>query len=152
MAILVKLQTEYIRFMSSLYRDGFLDSQFLELQKLQDDSNRDFVVEMASLYFKEAEKLLNILTMSLQQQVVDFKQLDIDIHQFKGSSSSIGAQRVKGALIAFRNVCKEKNLDGCMQCLQLAKSEHFLVKNKLETLFRVEQQIVAAGGGIPIIS
>ncbi|MCE3216114.1 hypothetical protein HAX54_004957 [Datura stramonium] len=125
-----KLQIDYITFMSSLYR---------ELQKLQDESNPDFVVEVASFFFDD-------------QQVVNFKQVDAHVHQFKGSSSSIGAQRVKNVLIAFRNFCEEKNLDGCMQYLQHAKHEYFLVKNKLETLFRLEQQILDGGGTIPVIS
>ncbi|CAN4093154.1 unnamed protein product [Withania somnifera] len=152
MEIVGKLQKEYFAFMSSLYREGFLDSQFLQLQKLQDENSPDFVVEVTSLFFDDAEKLLNNLTISLQQQVVDFKLVDAHVHQFKGSSSSIGAERVKNVLVAFRNFCEEKNLDGCMQCLQHAKCEYFLVKNRLETLFSLEQQIQAAGGRIPIIS
>ncbi|XP_009786497.1 histidine-containing phosphotransfer protein 1-like [Nicotiana sylvestris] len=152
MEIVGKLQNRFMEFMRSLYREGFLDDQFLQLQKLQDESNPDFVVEVVSLFFEDSEKLLNNLAMALQQQVVDYKQVDAHVHQFKGSSSSIGAQRVKNACVAFRNFCEEKNLEGCMQCLQHAKHEYFLVKNKLETLFRLEQQILAAGGTVPVLS
>nr|XP_016484641.1 PREDICTED: histidine-containing phosphotransfer protein 1-like [Nicotiana tabacum] len=112
MEIVGKLQNQFMEFMRSLYREGFLDDQFLQLQKLQDESNPDFVVEVVSLFFDDSEKLLNNLAMALQQQVVDFKQVDAHVHQFKGSSSSIGAQRVKNACVAFRNFCEEKNLEG----------------------------------------
>ncbi|OIT39486.1 PREDICTED: histidine-containing phosphotransfer protein 1-like [Nicotiana attenuata] len=152
MEIVGKLQNQFMEFMRSLYREGFLDYQFLQLQKLQDESNPDFVVEVVSLFFEDSEKLLNNLAMALQQQVVDYKQVDAHVHQFKGSSSSIGAQRVKNACVAFKNFCEEKNLEGCVQCLQHAKHEYFLVKNKLETLFRLEQQILAAGGTVPVLS
>ncbi|KAK4357323.1 hypothetical protein RND71_022933 [Anisodus tanguticus] len=152
MEIVGKLQKQFMDFMSSLYSEGFLDDQFLQLQKLQDESNPDFVVEVVTLFFDDSEKILNNLAMALQQQVVDFKHVDAHVHQFKGSSSSIGAQRVKNACVAFKKICEEKNLEGCMQCLQHSKHEYFLVKNKLETLFRLEQQILAAGGMIPIIS
>ncbi|KAG5603372.1 hypothetical protein H5410_034742 [Solanum commersonii] len=40
----------------------------------------------------------------------------------------------------------------CVQCLQQVKHEYFLVKNKLETLMRLEKQILAAGGMIPDVS
>nr|GMD20013.1 histidine-containing phosphotransfer protein 1-like [Ipomoea batatas] len=151
MDVVHQLQKQFVDLIASLYREGFLDDQFLQLQKLQDDSNPDFVFEVVSLFFEDSEKLINNLATALQQSVVDFNQVDAHVHQFKGSSSSIGAQRVKNACVSFRNFCEEKNLDGCVQCLQLVKNEYFVVKNKLETLLRLEQQILAAGGKIPIL-
>ncbi|XP_049411652.1 histidine-containing phosphotransfer protein 1-like [Solanum stenotomum] len=152
MEIVAKLQKQFMDFISALYRERFLDDQFLQLQKLQDESNPDFVFEVVSLFFEDSEKLINNLAAALQQQVVDFKQVDSHIHQFKGSSSSIGAHRVKNACMAFKTFCEEKNIEGCVQCLQQVKHEYFLVKNKLETLMRLEKQILAAGGRIPDLS
>lgn len=146
-----QMQRQWVDYTKSLFLEGFLDGQFLQLQQLQDESNPDFVVEVVSLFFEDSEKLLNDLTRALEQPSVDFKRVDAHVHQFKGSSSSIGAQRVKNACIAFRNFCEEQNTDGCVRCVQQVKQEYYLVKNKLETLFAMEQQIVAAGGSIPIL-
>ncbi|CAN1149856.1 Histidine-containing phosphotransfer protein 1, partial [Linum perenne] len=130
---------------------GFLDSQFAQLQLLQDESNPDFVVEVVSLFFEDSDRLLDDLTKALDpQQGVDFKKVDAHVHQLKGSSSSIGAQRVKNACVAFRSFCDEQNIEGSLRCLQQVKQEYYLVKNKLENLIRLEQQIVAAGGSIPM--
>nr|GMD66795.1 histidine-containing phosphotransfer protein 1-like [Ipomoea batatas] len=137
MEVVGQLQKQFVAYMASLYREGFLDDQFLQLQKLQDQSNPDFVVEVVSLFFEDSEKLINNMANAFQQQVVDFKQVDAHVHQLKGSSSSIGAQRVKNACVSFRNHCEERSLDGCVRCLQVLKNEYFLVKNKLETLIRV---------------
>nr|XP_025611698.1 histidine-containing phosphotransfer protein 1 isoform X2 [Arachis hypogaea] len=95
--------------------------------------------------------LLSSLLICRDQKSVDFKMVDAHVHQLKGSSSSIGAQRVKNCCIAFRNFCEEQNIDGCLKCLHQVKQECCLVKNKLETLFRLEQQIMAAGGSIPLM-
>ncbi|KAL3626045.1 peroxiredoxin type-2 [Castilleja foliolosa] len=152
MEIVPQLQKQFVDYSNSLYRDGFLDDQFVQLQKLQDESNPDFVGEVISLFFEDSEKLLNNLQIALQQQLVDFKLVDAHVHQFKGSSSSVGAQRVKNMCVAFRNFCEEKNLDGCMRCLQQMKHEYYLVKNKLETLFRLERQILEAGGTVPTVA
>ncbi|EXC05705.1 Histidine-containing phosphotransfer protein 1 [Morus notabilis] len=145
-----QMQRQWLDYTKSLFLEGFLDGQFLQLQQLQDESNPDFVVEVVSLFFEDSEKLLNDLTSALGQQSVDFKRVDAHVHQLKGSSSSIGAQRVKNACIALRNYCEEQNIEGCIGCLQQVKHEYNMVKNKLENLFRLEQQIVAAGGSIPM--
>ncbi|KAK2978564.1 hypothetical protein RJ640_006683, partial [Escallonia rubra] len=152
MDVVSQLQGQFLDFTTSLYNEGFLDDQFVQLQKLQDESNPDFVIEVVSLFFEDSEKLLNNLATALQQHIVDYKQVDALVHQFKGSSSSIGAQRVKNACVAFRNYCEEKNVEGCVRCLQLVKHEYNLVKSRLDTLFKLEQQILAAGGSVPMIA
>ncbi|XP_019181218.1 PREDICTED: histidine-containing phosphotransfer protein 1 [Ipomoea nil] len=145
-----QLQSSFLGYMTELFREGFLDAQFSQLQQLQDESNPTFVAEVVTLFFEDSERLLNDLNTTLTQPDVDFKKVDAHVHQLKGSSSSIGAQRVKNVCVAFRNFCEEHNIEGSLRCLQQVKQEYLLVKNKLETLFRLEQQIVAAGGAIPI--
>ncbi|XP_043711152.1 histidine-containing phosphotransfer protein 1-like isoform X2 [Telopea speciosissima] len=122
-----QMQGQLIDYTASLFREGFLDDQFTQLQQLQDESNPDFVFEVVSLFFEDSERLLNDLGRALTQQIVDFKKVDAHVHQLKGSSSR------------------------CLRCLQQVKQEYFLVKNKLESLFRLEQQILAAGGSIPMV-
>ncbi|CAH1446186.1 histidine-containing phosphotransfer protein 1 [Lactuca sativa] len=152
MDAITQLQRQFVEYTTSLYREGYLDDQFTQLQKLQDESNPDFVVEVVTLFFEDSEKLLNNLATALQQENIDYKQVDAHVHQFKGSSSSIGAQRVKNVCVVFRNYCDEKNLDGCVLCLQQAKNEYILIRNKLEALFNLEQQILQAGGSVPMMA
>lgn len=47
------------------FKKGFLDEQFNQLQQLQDESNPDFVVEVVTLFFEDAERLLNELSKTL---------------------------------------------------------------------------------------
>jgi len=49
----------------SLIEKGFLDDQFNQLEQLQDESNPDFVVKVITLFFDDAERLLNELTKTL---------------------------------------------------------------------------------------
>ncbi|PSS24899.1 Histidine-containing phosphotransfer protein [Actinidia chinensis var. chinensis] len=146
----LQLQRQLSDYKTSLYNEGFLDDQFTQLQQLQDESNPDFVVEVVSLFFEDSERLLTELTKTLDQHSIDFRKVDAHVHQLKGSSSSIGAQRVQKVCIYFRNYCDEQNVEGCLKCLQQVKNEYTLVKNKLETLFKFEQQLLAAGGSIPM--
>uniref|UniRef100_M1CSB6 Histidine-containing phosphotransfer protein n=1 Tax=Solanum tuberosum TaxID=4113 RepID=M1CSB6_SOLTU len=121
-----QIQRKLAEYTASLYNE-----------QLQDESNPDFVVEVVSLFFEDSERLLNELAKALNQTNVDFKKLDANVHQLKGSSSSIGAQRVQRVCISFRNYCDDRNVEGCLKCLQQVKIEYTLVKNKLETLFKV---------------
>ncbi|KAI3762065.1 hypothetical protein L1987_52488 [Smallanthus sonchifolius] len=140
-----QLQRQFVEHVTSLYREGYLDDQFTQLQKQQDESNPDFAVEVVTLFFEDSEKLLNNLATALQQETIDYKQVDAHVHY-------IGAQRLKNVCVVFRNYCDEKNLDGCVVCLQQAKNEYLLVRNKLEALFNLEQQILQAGGSVPMIT
>ncbi|CAA2991516.1 histidine-containing phosphotransfer protein 1-like [Olea europaea var. sylvestris] len=146
-----QLQRTFLEYTAALYREGFLDSQFTQLYQLQDESNPKFVVEVVSLFFDDSERLINDLSRALDEPNVDFKKIDAHVHQLKGSSSSIGAQRVKNSCISFRNSCEGQNTEGCLRCLQQVKQEYLLIKNKLEDLFQLEKQIVAAGGSTNLV-
>ncbi|KAH9786104.1 Histidine-containing phosphotransfer protein 5 [Citrus sinensis] len=121
MDVVSQLQKQFIDFSSSLYREGYVDDQFSQLHKLQDESSPDFVVEVASLFFDDAEKLINSMARAF-----------------------IGALRVKNVCIAFRSFCDAQNREGfenfrrrCMRCLQQVSHEYTMLKSKLQTLFRI---------------
>ncbi|XP_059439810.1 histidine-containing phosphotransfer protein 1-like [Corylus avellana] len=146
MDVMSQLRRQLLEHTAFLRKEGFLDDQFEQLQKLQDENSPDFVVEVVSIFFEDSEKLLNNMAKALEQKIVDFKQVDAHVHQFKGSSASIGAMRVKNVCIEFRNYCEAQNVEECFRCMQKLQYEYVLLKNQLEYLFRVEQQIRAAGG------
>ncbi|XP_074339253.1 histidine-containing phosphotransfer protein 1-like [Apium graveolens] len=146
-----QLQKRYIEYVGSLFNEGYLDHLFTQLQQLQDLSNPGFVADMISTYFEESEKLLNDVTEVMDQQPIDFKKVDAYVHNLKGTSSSIGAQRIRNACIAFHSSYVELNTEACMKCVVQVKQEYAIVKEKLQNLFRLEKQIVEAGGAVPVL-
>ncbi|CAA6663489.1 unnamed protein product [Spirodela intermedia] len=146
-----RLQRQYVEFASSLFREGFLDEQFSQVQQLQDETNPDFVYEVVTLFIQDSERLLSELARSIDEQPVDFVKVDAHVHQLKGSSASIGARRVKNACLAFRSSCDGNNFEGCLRCFQQVRNEYSLVKSKLESLLGLEQQIMRAGGSVPTL-
>ncbi|KAH9614181.1 hypothetical protein KSS87_009653 [Heliosperma pusillum] len=143
------LQRQYIDYITSLYREGYLDDQFTQLQKLADESSPDFVDDIVTLFFQDSDKLIENLARALEQHVVDFNQVSNHAHQLKGSSSSVGANKVKNICAMFRGYCEEKNRDVCVACLQSLQQEISVLKKKFEYLFKLEQDILNNGGIIP---
>ncbi|KAK2457283.1 hypothetical protein P8452_04119 [Trifolium repens] len=145
-----QLQRKKLRdYEAAMFQQGFLDDQFSQLQKLQDDSSPDFVIEVMTMFFDDSEKLLNNISRALEQIPVNFKQIDAYVHQQKGSSASVGAARVKNICATFRNFCEAQNRDGCVSCLQQLQKEYSQLKKNLQYLFRLQQEIKVAGRSIP---
>lgn len=131
------LHQQYVNFVSALFQEGFLDEQFTQLQQLRDESNPYFVEEVVSVFFEDSLNLLKTMQNSLNQEPVDYKKVDSCLHHFLGSSSSIGALRMKNVCTIFRACCEEKMRNGCLQCLQELIQEYYLLKDKLKFLSKV---------------
>ncbi|KAG6750559.1 hypothetical protein POTOM_045055 [Populus tomentosa] len=145
-----QLQRQLVDYRAQLFNEGFLDEQFNQLQQLQDESNPDFVVEVVTLFFEDSERLLDELAKALEQQSVDYRKIDAHVHQLKGSSSRyIFASSLYISILSTDCFALALYPTKCQKCLQQVKHEYSLVKTKLETLFKLEQKILAAGGSIP---
>nr|XP_007135757.1 hypothetical protein PHAVU_010G156100g [Phaseolus vulgaris]ESW07751.1 hypothetical protein PHAVU_010G156100g [Phaseolus vulgaris] len=135
------------RLLAFLFHQGVLDEQFLQLQQLQDESSPNFVSEVVNIYFHESEKLLtNLRALLMEREFWDYKKMGNHLNQFMGSSSSIGAKRVRNVCVAFRAATDQNNRAGCLRALEMLEHEYCYLKNKLHELFQIEQQRALAAG------
>ncbi|XP_022744610.1 histidine-containing phosphotransfer protein 1-like [Durio zibethinus] len=140
---LAALQTQLKNFVQSMFDKGVLDSQFGQIQALQDSSNPNFVDEVITLFCSDAERIITELNRYLGYQNVDLSKLDSYVHQLKGSSSSIGAHRLKLACVNLRQASDDRNKEGCARALNLITSEYCLLRSKFQTLIQLERSIIA---------
>ncbi|KAK9079813.1 hypothetical protein SSX86_001486 [Deinandra increscens subsp. villosa] len=131
----MKRQINFAR--NSLFEQGYLDEQFTQLEDLQDDANPNFVEEIVTLFFSDSMRLIRNVETALENYPTDFCKLDDYMHQFMGSSSSIGAKKVKEECTQFQECCRVRNTEGCRRAFQRVKQEHATLKRKLETYFQV---------------
>lgn len=64
----------------------------------------------------------------------DFQELDQLVHQFKGSSASLGAKAITQLCVQLRNCCQERNKQGCVQTMQQMAQAYGVLKSKLAVL------------------
>ncbi|KAF9690060.1 hypothetical protein SADUNF_Sadunf01G0156600 [Salix dunnii] len=137
-----RLRADMSRLLAILFHQGVLDEQFLQLQQLQDESSPNFVSECKTDGYCDCR---------LDREFSDYKKMGIHLNQFMGSSSSIGANRVRNVCVAFRAASEQNNRAGCLRALELLEHEYCYLKNKLHELFQMEQQrVLAAGARYPL--
>ncbi|CAL1377724.1 unnamed protein product [Linum trigynum] len=151
-----RLGADMNRLLALLFHQGVLDEQFLQLQQLEDETSPNFVSEVVSIFFHESEKLLTSLRSLLMMVEGDHDQdheggleygkIGVHLNQFMGSSSSIGAKRVRNVCLAFRAASDHHNRHGCLRALEQLEHEYCYLKNKLHEFFQLEQQKVLAAG------
>ncbi|CAO2177356.1 unnamed protein product, partial [Urochloa humidicola] len=127
--------------LNNMFATGLLDEQFQQLKLLQDPSAPDFVSEVVTLFCQDGERIIAELAKLLEKPTVDFDRVDAFVHQLKGSSASVGAQKVKYTCVQFREFCQQKSRDGCLKTLESVKTEFYNVRGKFETMLQLEKQM-----------
>ncbi|PAN36682.1 hypothetical protein GQ55_6G288400 [Panicum hallii var. hallii] len=127
--------------LNNMYATGLLDEQFQQLQMLQDASAPDFVSEVVTLFCQDGERIIGELAKLLEKPSVDFDRVDAFVHQLKGSSASVGAQKVKNTCIQFREFCQSRSKDGCLKTLDSVRTEFYDLRGKFQTMLQLERQI-----------
>ncbi|KAL3631940.1 Histidine-containing phosphotransfer protein 4 [Castilleja foliolosa] len=134
------MQRQLVNMKQALFDQGYLDEQFVQLEDLQDDANPCFVEEVVTLYYRDSARLIHNIEQALENNPLDFAKLDSHMHQFKGSSSSIGARKVKIECTKFKEHCRTGNGEGCKKTFQQLKKEYAALKKKLEAYFQFARQ------------
>ncbi|KAL8171641.1 hypothetical protein V2J09_023445 [Rumex salicifolius] len=96
----------------SLFDQGYLDEQFIELENLEDEMSPNFVEEIVTSFYTDSVRLIYSIEQLLARYPTEFGKLDDNMHQFTGSSSSIGAKKVTYECWRFREFCRDRNLEG----------------------------------------
>eukprot|EP00798_Chlamydomonas_sp_ICE-L_P030372 gene30372-35378_t len=142
------LQQQINALLAQTEQEGVLDGQFMQLVSLQDDSNPDFVSEVIQLYFEDGTTKIEQMGMLLQGSPPDYSELDQLVHQFKGSSASLGAQAIAELCVSLRDSCQNQDVQGCITNIQGIFMAYQLLRSRLDIYMQMEAQmkaLIAAG-------
>lgn len=123
-----------------LQHQGILDEQFTQLMQLQDESNPDFVAEVVQLYFEDSASKMERICGMVSQPTPDYNELDQLVHQFKGSSASLGAATIAQICIKLREGCQTQNRDLCAALAVDLRTAYGLLQSQLQIYMALEAQ------------
>ncbi|XVE70494.1 hypothetical protein DITRI_Ditri10aG0076800 [Diplodiscus trichospermus] len=138
------LRQQIISMRQSFFDEEILDGQFTQLEQLEDRDNPNFVEEVLTLYFRDSTALLATLEQAMETVPIDFPKVDKMLHQLKGSSASVGANKVRNEINKTRELCQETKVEGAKAAFQELRKEHDTLKAKLEPYFHQLRQAGSA--------
>ncbi|GMI74324.1 histidine-containing phosphotransfer factor 5 [Hibiscus trionum] len=132
------------KYIQSMHDQGVLDYHFDHVKALQNEENPGFVMEVISMFSHDAEAAIANLTTLLNSPVVDFAKLISFVHQLKGSSSSIGGERMALACRQLRQACDNMDKESCLQIFERMKQEYNALRECLNVISQMERSIIVA--------
>jgi HPt (histidine-containing phosphotransfer) domain-containing protein len=78
---------------------------------------------VVQLYLDDSVVKLDKLTTALAAETPPVADIDGVVHQFKGSSASLGAARVAAACVSFRTAAKASDVEGMKTWLAAMRAE-----------------------------
>ncbi|KAI4377084.1 hypothetical protein MLD38_014770 [Melastoma candidum] len=122
-----------------LLDQGYLDNYFMQLEQIEASGNPNFVRYIFNLYFEDTEKYIHTVERCLEMSLPNSDDVDGALYRLKGSSASIGANKVKIEVNRLRAMCKEKDAETerCKELLQNLKRERAILKEKMDNYFQL---------------
>ncbi|KAF7051881.1 hypothetical protein CFC21_060071 [Triticum aestivum] len=136
------LKAQLNALLDSMFTTGIVDEAFQHLRSVEQEG---FLAEVVNLFLQDADNILNEVAHLLNQPVVNFGRVGALVHQLKGCSASVGAKKVNLSCTHFRQFYEAQSKEGCLMALDLVRNEFYDVRNKLQTMIQLEQQIAAMG-------
>lgn len=114
----------------------------------QDDTNPDFVAEVATLYFSDTGDKLARLAAALAPGAppCDLASVDAAAHQLKGASASFGAAAVAHACAAARLAAANGDTVGAAAGVNAAVAAFDALRVRMETYSSIDARLRAARG------
>ncbi|KAM7526796.1 hypothetical protein LguiA_016698 [Lonicera macranthoides] len=129
----------------SLEQQGFIDNHFRICHSLKEDSGLYFFVDLVPIFFSDVRTVLNDMTITLNEPVVDYDNLDEYCIKIQGSAACIGACRMRKACSNLRQAIDDKSKDRCLSRLNEIKEEFHTLQIQLDPVLELEHGIVFNG-------
>ncbi|KAM3684994.1 hypothetical protein ACJW30_11G083200 [Castanea mollissima] len=140
------LQQQIASMRQSLFDEGLLNEQFIELEKLEDASDPNFVKDLINVFLTDSLKNVIGIEESLQYLKADepfnITELGKFLQQLQGNCLGIGAKKVLIEVEKMLQCHEAGDMEGAKTILPTMKQEYNNLENKLEAYFELLPHIV----------
>ncbi|KAB2078902.1 hypothetical protein ES319_A06G194000v1 [Gossypium barbadense] len=95
----------------SFFNEEVLNENFSQLEQLEGKDNPNFVEEVFTMYLRDSIAFLETIEEAMKTIPIDSIKMDSILHQLKGSSDSVGANKVLKEVNKTRQVLGKGNLE-----------------------------------------
>ncbi|KHG25605.1 Histidine-containing phosphotransfer 4 -like protein [Gossypium arboreum] len=123
----------------SFFNEEVLNENFSQLEQLEGKDNPNFVEEVFTMYLRDSIAFLETIEEAMKTIPIDSIKVDSILHQLKGSSASVGANKVLKEVNKTRQVLGKGNLERTKASILELRKEYDSFKAKLEPYFQLKQ-------------
>ncbi|KAE8037473.1 hypothetical protein FH972_010060 [Carpinus fangiana] len=140
------LRAQLNNYIKDMHDQGILDKHFEHVTTLQNEYNPYFVLEIVSIFCRDAENGIAEVKKFLDEPVVDYVKAIDYVHQLRGGSSSLGGNRMAIACHELRQATQNNKKEECLQALEKVKREFNTLREKLDLISQMERTILTNEG------
>ncbi|GMJ14326.1 HPT phosphotransmitter 4 [Hibiscus trionum] len=133
----------------SFFDEEILDKQFYQLERLEKKGNPNFVEEVLTIYFRESTALLQTIEQAMETEPIEPVKIDRMLYKLKGSSASIGANKVRNKITKTRQLVEGGKLEEAKAAFRELRNEHGNLMAKLELYFQQLCPVETASRPVP---
>ncbi|XP_056684474.1 uncharacterized protein [Spinacia oleracea] len=147
------LQRQFVDHLLFYLHGRILNREFINLLSLQQDhAYPGFLASNFTDFYQATQENLDKLAQILEEDNVEFSNINPILRCFKDSSSIIGAEDFVRQCVEFRRNSHAKDKEGCLSCLERTKTAYCLLQCMDLLVWQVEEAIVELGGTILVPS
>ncbi|XP_065634454.1 histidine-containing phosphotransfer protein 1 isoform X1 [Quercus suber] len=124
-----------------MYDEGYVNDQFWQIQQMKKTTQPDYAVRAVTSYCMSAQNLFTQLTDHINQENVDFHQVNVSARELFEQSNSVGAA-MSSMHVELLHACEENDKDYCSKTLYWTKNEFSQLKRKFETVVQLPLLII----------
>ncbi|KAL8050551.1 hypothetical protein ABFX02_06G088100 [Erythranthe guttata] len=147
---LKKMETDSLNRMlldriQELERKGLVDHNFRQCYLLKEISSLTFFLDLILVFLDDVHTVVRAMAKTLTQPVVNYDEMYSHHIKLKGSSSCIGACRIKDACFKIRHAIESNSKDGCLQVLNVVHNEYKSLHEQFDGVIKIERELVSRG-------